>query len=110
MPNTRKWSDIRATRSKAGVVEKSDGRRAARAALLGDVRRARQLTQETLAAALGMTQSEVSKVEHRTDLYVSTLRRYIEAMGGELEITARFDDGTVEVVELVPEVDERILA
>ena len=46
---------------------------------------------------LETTQSEVSKIERRSDLYVSTLRSYIEAMGGELEIIARFPDGAVRI-------------
>ena len=60
---------------------------------LFELRRARELSQQDLAQVLGATQPEVSKIEHRTDLYVSTLRRYIEALGGQLEITARFPDG-----------------
>jgi len=64
---------------------------------LQELRRARELSQATLADALGATQPEVSKLERRTDMYVSTLRRYIEAMGGELEITARFPDGSVRI-------------
>lgn len=64
---------------------------------LCDLRRARELSQVRLAEALETTQSEISKIEHRTDLYVSTLRSYIEAMGGELEIVARFPDGSVKV-------------
>lgn len=103
MPSTRKWSEIRATRSKPGVVERGDKRRELRAALLGEVRRARRMTQETLAESLGMSQSEVSKVERRNDVYISTLRRYIEAMGGQLKIVASFKDGEVEIIQLAPE-------
>jgi transcriptional regulator with XRE-family HTH domain len=103
MPNTKKWSEIRSTRSKPGVIDRANGRQKQRAALLGDLRRARQLTQETLAETLGMSQSEVSKVERRSDLYVSTLRRYIEAMGGELQIFARFPNGEVEIVQIAPQ-------
>ena|ERR1700685_2545014 len=110
MPNAKKWSEIRATRSKPGVVDRANARQKKRAALLGELRRARQLTQETLAETLGMSQSEVSKVEHRTDLYVSTLRRYVEAMGGELQIFARFPNGEVEIVQIAPEVTGHKLA
>jgi transcriptional regulator with XRE-family HTH domain len=110
MPNTKKWSEIRANRSKPGVLEKVAANRTKRAALLGEIRRARQMTQETLAEALSMSQSEVSKVEHRTDVYVSTLRRYIEAMGGELEIVARFPNGDVEIIQIASEVGARELA
>lgn len=110
MPSTKKWNEIRATRSKPGVLKRVEARRQKRAALLGELRRIRQLTQETLADVLDMTQPEVSKLEHRTDVYVSTLRRYIEAMGGELQIIASFPDGAIEVVELAPETRERALA
>jgi len=110
MPNTKKWSEIRTTRSKPGVIDRANGRQKKRAALLGELRRARQLTQETLAETLGMSQSEVSKVERRTDLYVSTLRRYIEAMGGELQIFARFPNGEVEVIQVAPEAADHEVA
>jgi predicted transcriptional regulator len=96
--------------SKPGVVERANARQKKRAALLGELRRARQLTQETLAETLGMSQPEVSKVEHRTDLYVSTLRRYVEAMGGELQIFARFPNGEVEIIQIAPEVAGHKLA
>lgn len=61
---------------------------------LEQVRRARERTQVTLAAAMETTQGEISKIERRADCYVSTLRSYIEALDGELEIVARFPDGT----------------
>jgi transcriptional regulator with XRE-family HTH domain len=59
---------------------------------LAEVRRARQVTQEALAASLDTTQSAVSRLEHQTDLYVSTLKKYIEAIGGRLQIFAEFPD------------------
>jgi DNA-binding XRE family transcriptional regulator len=66
---------------------------------LHELRRARELSQEELAQVLGATQPEISKIEHRADMYVSTLRRYIEAMGGRLEITAHFRDGAVRITQ-----------
>ncbi len=60
---------------------------------LQQLRAALSLTQTTLAETLGVTQSEVSKLERRTDIYMSTLRKFIEAMGGTLEIRAVFADG-----------------
>lgn len=59
---------------------------------LAEVRRARTLTQETMAEALGTSQGEVSRVENASDLYLSTLARYVSAMGGELSLVARFGD------------------
>ncbi len=64
---------------------------------LHELRRARALSQETLADALQVKQSGISKLEQRTDAYVSTLRRYIEAMGGQLDIVARFPEGDVRI-------------
>jgi DNA-binding transcriptional regulator YiaG len=59
-------------------------------ATLRDLRRAQELTQATVAEALGMTQSELSKLERRDDLRWSTLRRFVEATGGELHLIATY--------------------
>ena len=59
---------------------------------LAELRRARLMTQDQLAADLHINQASVAKLERRTDMYLSTLRRFVEAMGGELEIVARFPD------------------
>ncbi len=64
---------------------------------LEQLRSARSLTQTNMAQALGVNQSAVSKIEKRTDMYLSTLRSYVEAMGGSLEIRAVFPDGSVRV-------------
>lgn len=64
---------------------------------LDELRKARQMTQVKLAETLGVNQGEVSKIEHRTDMYVSTLAEYIEALGGRLEIRAVFDDREVRI-------------
>jgi DNA-binding XRE family transcriptional regulator len=66
---------------------------------LADLRRAREISQEELARVLGVNQPAVAKLEKRTDIYVSNLRRYIEAMGGALEITARFPGATVTITD-----------
>lgn len=68
-----------------------------RAMPLHELRQARQLSQEALADALETSQSSISKLERRVDVYVSTLRRYIESMGGELDIIARFPEGSVRI-------------
>ena len=57
-----------------------------------ELRRARKLTQVRLAKALGITQDGVSRLEKRTDLLLSTLREYVEAMGGRLSLIAEFHD------------------
>src|SRR5262245_20892164 len=64
---------------------------------LHELRSARDLTRGALAEQLNLEQPAVSKLERRTDMYVSTLRRYIEAMGGELEIIAHFPEGIVRI-------------
>ena len=63
-----------------------------------DLRAVRELlgkTQADVAATLPMTQSEVSRLERRQDIRVSTLRRFVEALGGKLEIVASFGDKKV---------------
>ena len=64
---------------------------------LFELRQARQHSQEALARSLKVGQPAVAKLERRTDMYVSNLRRYIEAMGGTLEIKAHFPDGDVTI-------------
>lgn len=59
---------------------------------LSELRKAREMTQQQLAAALETTQPGVSAIERRTDLYLSTLRSYVNALGGDLEILAVFPD------------------
>lgn len=60
---------------------------------LRDLRRALDLTQETIAETLQMSQGDVSKIERRTDMFISTVRNYLHAMNAELDIVARFADG-----------------
>ncbi len=64
---------------------------------LGELRQARDLTQENLGQTLHVGQAAVAKMEKRADMYVGSLRRFIEAMGGELDIVARFPDGAVKI-------------
>jgi transcriptional regulator with XRE-family HTH domain len=66
---------------------------------LDELREARKLTQAQLAKTLDVDQGSVSKLERRTDMYVSTLRNFIRAMGGELHIRADFPDGSVEITQ-----------
>lgn len=64
---------------------------------LDELRKARQMTQAKLAETLGVNQSEVSRIEHRADLYLSTLSEYVEALGGKLEIRAVFPGREVRI-------------
>ena len=66
---------------------------------LEEIRKARQMTQAKLADALGVNQGEVSKIEHRTDIYLSTLAGYLEALGGKLEIRAVFPDREMRITQ-----------
>jgi transcriptional regulator with XRE-family HTH domain len=66
---------------------------------LDELRAARALTQEHLSTILGIKQSAISKLERRADMYVSTLRQFIEAMGGQLEIRAVFPEGDVRITQ-----------
>lgn len=64
---------------------------------LNELRHARELSQEELAGILHVRQASVSKLERKTDMYISTLRHFIRAMGGDLEIIAVFPDSTVKI-------------
>lgn len=66
---------------------------------LNELRRARALSQEALARAMETSQGEISKLEHRTDAYISTLRSYVEAMHGRLRIIAEFPQGSYEITQ-----------
>lgn len=67
-------------------------------ASLAKVRKLRALAQATVAEAMGMDQSEISRLERRTDLLLSTLRRFVNATGGELHLVASYPDGDVELL------------
>jgi DNA-binding XRE family transcriptional regulator len=94
----RKWNDIRRPvdpERRASLDQIKSAMRDAMA--LADLREDRGLTQSALADRLAITRSRVSKIEREDDLYMSTLRRYVEAMGGELQVLALFDGGTTAV-------------
>lgn len=93
-----KFRDVREKMS----LERQDRIRNRTEELLGELplqelRQARALSQEELAEVLGLNQATISKLERRTDMYLSSLRRFVEAMGGELEITASFPEGKVRI-------------
>jgi predicted transcriptional regulator len=67
---------------------------------LEELREARSLSQEEVAANLAVNQPAVAKLEKRTDMHVSNLRRYIEALGGRLEITAHFAEASVVISDI----------
>lgn len=81
--------------SRARAQEKAD--QMTREMALDELREARLLTQEQLAEQLNVRQPAVARMERRADMYVSTLRGVIKAMGGELDIRAIFPDGIVRI-------------
>lgn len=99
-----KWSEIKArTKPDTRTRMEAEARRLCDNLHLSQLRKARGLTQETMAELLGVSQAEVSKMERRTELYVGTLRKFIEAMNGELVIAARFADGVEVPIRLTDE-------
>ncbi len=74
---------------------------------LHELRQARGLTQNMLAEMLHVNQPSVAKMEKRTDMYISTLRSHIQAMGGELDIIARFPDGSTVNLSNFSELDKK---
>jgi transcriptional regulator with XRE-family HTH domain len=67
---------------------------------LRNLRQARDLTQQSMAKLLHIDQAGISKIENRSDMLLSTLRSYVEAMGGSLRLVAEFPDGIAEVSSL----------
>lgn len=74
-------------------------RRAQELASLKDLRLAVERTQEDLAEKLGVGQDTISRLEQRSDMLLSTLRRYVEGMGGKLELVAQFPDRPPVVID-----------
>jgi predicted transcriptional regulator len=64
---------------------------------LHELRQARGLTQKMLAEVLHVEQPSIAKMEKRTDMYMSTLRGFVQAMGGDLVVMAKFPDGDVRI-------------
>ena len=99
-----KWSEVK---HKFSEAEHLQIKREAAAELermgFGKLRLARQQTQVALAERLNIPQGAVSRMERRTDLLLSTLREYIGALGGRLELRAVFPDASFEIDSLVPE-------
>ena len=80
-----------------------------RAALpLHELRKARAMTQKAIGEALKVNQPAIAKLERRTDMYVSNLRAYIEAMGGKLNIVAEFPQGNVTITNFAEQPTDTI--
>ena len=66
---------------------------------LAQLRKARELSQLNMAEKLKTTQSSISRLEHQADMYLSTLREYVEASGGHLELIARYRDTEIRLTQ-----------
>jgi len=94
----KKFSQLR-----SAMTPEAQSRAAARAEAmllemrLQDLRKSRNVTQVEVANAMSVEQAAVSKLERREDMYVSTLREYVKALGGELKLVASFPDAEIQV-------------
>lgn len=94
----KKFKDLRAKMSPASQARSEAKAQAMLKEMpLDELRRARGLSQKALASVLNVQQPAIAKLEKRTDIYLSTLRSHIEAMGGRLEVIAQFPDGAVRI-------------
>jgi DNA-binding XRE family transcriptional regulator len=104
----RSYKELQA---KMDPANRADNKRRVRAELqrmaLEELRGAKQLTQADMAEMLDVPQSSISRIEQRADMYLSTLRNYIHAVGGELRIQAVFPDGGAVVIDRFGEYEER---
>ena len=94
LPASRRWK-----------IEKRAAALIAEEMTLQELRRARAMTQVRLAKNLGVAQKQVSEIEKRTDMHISTLRRSIEAMGGKLSLVAEFPDRKPVVLSGIAAID-----
>mgnify|MGYP000164975926 CR=1 FL=1 len=98
----KKFSDLRAkmpieSQDRIAIKAQQEIRKIYTQMPLQELRQARGLSQTLLAQNLGVGQPAIAKLEKRTDMYISTLRSHIRAMGGELDIIATFPDGSVRI-------------
>jgi transcriptional regulator with XRE-family HTH domain len=94
----RKFKELESKMSPESIARSNEKAKTLRTEMaLNELRAAMDITQEHLAGLLRVNQAAISKLERRTDMYVSTLADFIRAMGGELEINARFPEGTVRI-------------
>lgn len=98
MAKTKNWRDVRAQRplneSRVAVYKRLMDAEIR----LGELRQRRGISQATIADALAVSQPNVSRIEQEDDVYLSTLARYVAALGGQLQIVAVFPDETITVL------------
>lgn len=74
---------------------------------LSSLRKAFELTQSDVATAFGVSQDNISRLEQRSDFLISTLRRYVESLGGELQLTATFDGSEISLSKILQDEDDK---
>jgi hypothetical protein len=99
---TQSWKNVRAERLDAAAIARVThrAREQVKELTLQELRRGLSMTQVDVARTAEMTQSELSRLESRGDHRISTLRRYVEALGGELEVAAVFGGRRVKLAEV----------
>jgi transcriptional regulator with XRE-family HTH domain len=106
MGTTLKNKMARLTPERRARIEAEADRLHAEYQTLKDLRKARDLTQTQLAESLGIRQATIAQLEKRSDLMISTLRSYVEAMGGRLRLTVEFPDKAPVSLEGFGDTDE----
>ncbi|MGO8999763.1 MAG: helix-turn-helix domain-containing protein [Polyangiaceae bacterium] len=101
-PGTRSWKSVRGERLDPSAIARVTRRARAQVEelTLQELRRDLSMTQVDVARTAEMTQSELSRVESRGDHRISTLKRYVEALGGKLEVAAVFSGRRVKLTEV----------
>lgn len=103
-----KWSDLKRSMSQQAQARVDARVKTTLSTMpLAEIRKAIGMTQAELASRLDVAQGSVSKVENAADMYLTTLRKYVEALGGELHLTARFADGRELQIEHLTEISNR---
>lgn len=103
-----KWSDLKRSMSQQAQARVDARVKTTLSTMpLAEIRKAIGMTQAELASRLDVAQGSVSKVENAADMYLTTLRKYVEALGGELHLTARFADGRELEIEHLAEISNR---
>ena len=100
-PANKSWKALEAAKlsSEARARVQQRASRELEQLTLKRLRQELELTQVEVSRAASMTQSELSRLESRTDHLTSTLRRYVEALGGELEISAVFGERRIKITD-----------
>ncbi len=95
----RSFKELRAKMpAKAQALSMGKANQILKKMALQEIRQVRKLSQEELATILKMKQANISRIENGSDMYISTLRSYIEGMGGKLNIIAHFPEGDISII------------